>query len=43
MELRHLKSFIYVAENLSFTLAATRRFITQSAISQHIKALENEL
>ena len=43
MELRHLKSFIYVAENLSFTLAATRCFITQSAISQHIKALENEL
>ena len=43
MELRNLKSFIYVAENLSFTIAATRCFITQSAISQHIKALENEL
>lgn len=43
MELRHLRSFVYVAETLSFSLAATRCFITQSAISQHIKALEDEL
>lgn len=43
MELRHLRSFVYVAETLSFSIAATRCFVTQSAISQHIKALEDEL
>lgn len=43
MELRHLRSFAYVAETLSFSIAATRCFVTQSAISQHIKALEDEL
>lgn len=43
MELRHLRSFVYVAESLSFSLAATRCCVTQSAISQHIKALEDEL
>lgn len=43
MELRHLRSFAYVAETLSFSVAASRCFVTQSAISQHIKALEDEL
>ena len=43
MELRHLRSFVFVAENLSFSVAATRCCITQSAVSQHIKALEDEL
>lgn len=43
MELRHLKSFVYVAETKSFSIAATRCFVTQSAVSQHIKALEDEL
>lgn len=43
MELRHLRSFVYVAETKSFSIAATRCFVTQSAISQHIKALEDEL
>ena len=43
MELRHLRSFAYVAETLSFSIAASRCFVTQSAISQHIKALEDEL
>lgn len=43
MELRHLRSFVYVAETLSFSIAASRCFVTQSAISQHIKALEDEL
>lgn len=43
MELRHLQSFVYVAENLSFSIAASRCCVTQSAISQHIKILENEL
>lgn len=43
MELRHLRSFVCVAETLSFSLAAMRCFVTQSAISQHIKALEDKL
>lgn len=43
MEIRHLRSFVYVAETLSFSIAATRCFVTQSAISQHIKSLEDEL
>lgn len=43
MELRHLKSFVIVAETLSFSMAATRCCVTQSAISQHIKLLEDEL
>ena len=43
MELRHLRSFVYVAETLSFSVAADRCCVTQSAISQHIKTLEEEL
>lgn len=43
MELRHLRSFVYVAETLSFSIAATKCCVTQSAISQHIKSLEDEL
>ena len=43
MELRHLQSFVYVAENLSFSVAAIRCCVTQSAISQHIKSLEDEM
>lgn len=43
MELRHLQSFVYVAENLSFSIAASRCCVTQSAISQHIKRLEEEM
>lgn len=43
MELKHLRSFVFVAETGSFSIAATRCYITQSAISQHIKALEDEL
>ena len=38
-----MRSFVYVAETLSFSIAATRCCVTQSAISQHIKALEDEL
>ena len=41
MELRHLRSFVYVAETLSFSIAATKCCVTQSAISQHIKTLED--
>lgn len=43
MELKHLKSFVFVADTGSFSIAATRCYITPSAISQHIKALEDEL
>lgn len=43
MELRHLRSFVLVAETTSFSVAASRCYLTQSAVSQHIKALEEEL
>lgn len=43
MELKHLSSFVFVAETGSFSIAAARCYVTQSAISQHIKALEEEL
>lgn len=43
MELKHLRSFVFVAETGSFSIAASRCYVTQSAISQHIKALEEEL
>lgn len=43
MELRHLRSFVYVAETRSFSIAAAKCCVTQSAISQHIKTLEDEL
>lgn len=43
MELKHLRSFVFVAETGSFSIAATRCYVTQSAISQHIKALEDML
>jgi DNA-binding transcriptional LysR family regulator len=33
MELRHLRSFVYVAETKSFSTAATRCCVTQSAVS----------
>lgn len=43
MELKQLKSFVLIAETGSFSEAATRCFLTQSAVSQHIKTLEEEL
>jgi DNA-binding transcriptional LysR family regulator len=43
MELRYLKYFVTVAERLSFTRAAEELHVAQSAISQQIKSLEEEL
>lgn len=43
MELRQLKSFIKTAETLNFSEAAKQLSISQSTLSQQIKALEDEL
>lgn len=43
MELRHLRYFITLAETLNYTQAASILYISQSALSQQIVDLENEL
>ena len=43
MLLKQLEYFVCVVDNNSFTLAATEQYVSQSAISQQIKALEISL
>ena len=43
MELRQLKTFITVADLLSFTRASKKLYLAQSSVSAQIKALEEEL
>lgn len=43
MELRHLRAFTAVAENLSFTAAARHLLITQPALTRTIQQLEQAL
>ncbi len=42
-DLRQLRAFVAVAEEGSFTLAARRIFVTQSAVSHSLRSLEDQL
>lgn len=43
MELRHLRYFVALADQLSFTRAAEKVHVTQSTLSHQIKQLEDEI
>lgn len=43
MNIDYLKEFVVLADNGSFSRAAEVLFLSQSSLSKHIKALEQEL
>lgn len=43
MELHQLRSFVAIAEECNLTRASERLYLSQSAVSSHLKALEDEL
>ena len=43
VELRHLRAFVAVAEELNFTRAADRLHLAQQALSKQIRQLEEQL
>lgn len=43
MEMRHLRDFVALAQELGFTRAARRTHLTQSTLSHRIRQLEDEV
>jgi DNA-binding transcriptional LysR family regulator len=43
VQLRHLRTFVAVAEELHFRAAASRLYLSPPAVTEHVKALEREM